>query len=598
MLDLVITGGTVVDGTGRPGRQADVGISDGRIASIGNEPAPARRVVDASGLVVCPGFIDVHTHYDAQVMWDPTISPSALHGVTTVIAGNCGITLAPMGGQDASFLTGLLSRVEAIPLDALEQGLDVRWRSFGEYLNAVASQSPAINIGFLAGHSTIRRHVMGGEASERTASPAETEQLSQQLAEALSAGAMGFSSATAATHRDGAGLPTPPAFAANQELIALAAVCRDFPGTSVEFIPESSAYGFTEDEYQLLTAMSLAAQRPVNWNTVLLNYPAIPDIHERQLASADKAEAVGGFVVPMIIPHNFRVRTDFLESDVGFRSVPGFEELFDLPPAERLRAIADPSVRARLHHSLEKAPVGTPAMFRDSLADHVVSDSDSDKVQALVGQSVAKLASDSGATPLDVMLDLAAASDLDVGFVRHLVPVATAEERALRAKVLRDPRVVLGASDGGAHVRGVVNVEYSTASFAELVRDEPVFTLEELVQEFTDIPAQLYGLVDRGQLREGAHADIVIFDPGRIGASAVRIIRDLPGGAARLFSRGLGIESVLVAGTEIVCDGGYTGAQPGRVLRAGTESQSPARLHLWPRRQRAAERKEARHGAS
>jgi N-acyl-D-aspartate/D-glutamate deacylase len=217
-------------------------------------------------------------------------------------------------------------------------------------------------------------------------------------------------------------------------------------------------------------------------------------------------------------------------------------------------------------------------MFRDSLPEHSVSDSDSESVQPFLGQSVAKLAADTGKTPLDVMLDLAAASDLDVGFVRHLVPVETAEERAKRARVLRDPRVVLGASDGGAHVRGVVNVEYSTASFAELVRDEPVFRLEELVQEFTEIPAELYGLVDRGRVSVGAHADLVVFDPETIGPSAVRMVRDLPGGAARLTSRGQGIASVLVGGTEVVRDGVFTGEHPGQVLRSGTDSTSGTAL--------------------
>jgi N-acyl-D-aspartate/D-glutamate deacylase len=577
--DLVIRDALIVDGTGRPGYRGDVAVSDGRIASIikGGDRTSGRRTLDASGQVVCPGFIDVHTHYDAQVLWDPTASPSPLHGVTTVIGGNCGISLAP-AGEDPSFLTGLLSRVEAIPPESLEQGVDIRWRTFDGYLKTVERRPLTINIGFLAGHSAIRRHVMGPAGSERAASERETERMCQQLADALSAGAMGFSSATAATHRDGAGLPTPPAFASRDEFVALAAVCRQFPGTSVEFIPESAAYGFVDRDYELLTAMSIAAQRHVNWNTVLLHYPAIPDIHERQLNSADRAEAAGGFVVPMMIPHNFRVRTDFLESDVGFRMLPGFEGLFQLPPGERVAAIKDPSVRAELHGSLANAPVGVPAMFRDSLPEHSVSDSDSESMQPLLGQSVAKLAADAGKTPIDVMLDLAAASHLDVGFVRHLVPVETAEQRAKRAAVLRDPRVVLGASDGGAHVRGVVNVEYSTAAFAELVRDEPVFNLEEMVQEFTDIPARLYGLVDRGRLTVGAHADLVIFDPATIGPSTVRMVRDLPGGAARLTSHGLGIASVLVGGTEVVRAGAFTGEHSGRVLRSGTDSTSAAQL--------------------
>ena len=542
--------------------------------SIGAATDAARRVLDATGLVVCPGFIDVHTHYDAQVLWDPTLSPSPLHGVTTVVAGNCGISLAPVDPSTAEFLVGLLSRVEAIPLEALEAGLEFTWETFAEYLTAVERCAPAANIGFLAGHSALRRSIMGPAASERAATAEELERMRAGLADALSAGAMGFSSATAATHRDGSGVPTPPTFAAHEELIALAGVCREFPGTSVEFIPASAAYGFIAEEYDLLTAMAVAAGRPLNWNTVLLDYPAIPDIHERQLASADVAAAAGAVVVPMMIPHNFRVRTDFLESDVGFRSLPAFEGLFELAPAARVAALTDPAVRRRLHESLEHAPIGATAMFSASLSEHIVSDSSAPALQSAVGRPVADLAAEQEQSVLDVMLDLAVASELDVGFVRHLVPTATPAQRAKRASVLRDPRVVLGASDGGAHVRGVVNVEYSTASFDELVRTDPVFTVEELVHEFTDVPARLYGLVDRGRIREGFHADITVFDPDRIASSQVHLARDLPGGATRLLSHGLGIESVIVAGEEIVHAGQFTGQRSGHVLRAGIDSVS------------------------
>jgi len=523
---------------------------------------------------VCPGFIDVHTHYDAQVLWDPTLSPSPLHGVTTVVAGNCGISLAPVDPSTAEFLVGLLSRVEAIPLQALEAGLEFTWETFADYLTAVEHRAPAVNIGFLAGHSALRRSIMGAAASERAATVDELARMRAGLADALSAGAMGFSSATAATHRDGAGVPTPPSFATNEELIALAGVCREFPGTSVEFIPASAAYGFIAAEYDLLTNMAAAAGRPLNWNTVLLDYPDIPDIHERQLASADVAAAAGAVVVPMMIPHNFRVRTDFLESDVGFRSLPEFAGLFELAPAARVAALADPDVRRRLHESLEHAPIGATAMFSAGLSEHIVSDSGSPALQPAVGRPVAALAAEQGRSVLDVMLDLAVTSELDVGFVRHLVPTATPEQRAKRARVLRDPRVVLGASDGGAHVRGVLNVEYSTASFDELVRNEAVFTVEELVHEFTDVPARLYGLVDRGRVRQGFHADITVFDPDRIASSQVHLARDLPGGATRLLSHGVGIESVIVGGEEVVHGGQFTGRRAGHVLRSGTDTVS------------------------
>ena len=549
-------------------------VTAGRIVSVGRTTGTARSVVDAAGMVVCPGFIDVHTHYDAQVLWGPTLSPSPLHGVTSVVAGNCGISMAPVAPGTAGFLVGLLSRVEAIPRISLEEGVQFAWRTFAEYLTAVEQRKPVVNIGFLAGHSTLRRHVMGPSASERASTEAELARMRSELAAAIAEGAMGFSSATAATHRDGDGAPTPPTFATKEEMLTLAAVCRDFPGTSVEFIPSSAAYGFTREDYDLLTAISLAAGRPVNWNTVLLDYPAIPDIHERQLASADVAAAAGGHVVPMMIPHNFRVRTDLAESDVGFRSLPGFEKLFDLAPAARVKALADPDVRRRLHESLGDAPIGATAMFRDGLGDHAVSDCGAAALQSVVGRPVSELAEESGRSVLDVMLDLAVASELDVGFVRHLVPTATAAQRAKRARVLRDPRVVLGASDGGAHLRGVVNAEYSTASFAELVREETVFTVEELVHEFTDVPARLYGLVGRGRIEEGFHADIVVFDPDAIGASPVRMVRDLPGGAARLASHGVGIESVLVSGVEVVRSGTFTGRSAGQVLRSGADSVS------------------------
>jgi N-acyl-D-aspartate/D-glutamate deacylase len=570
--DLVIRGGTVVDGTGRPGARADVGVDGGRVSYLGADAGSGGSVIDAEGLVVCPGFIDVHTHYDAQVMWDPAVSPSPLHGVTTVIGGNCGISLAPLGDDGVAFVTGLLSRVEAIPLEALAQGLHVSWRTFAQYLDAVERQPLAVNIGFLAGHSAIRRFVMGSEGSERAATADEIRAMASELAEAIGAGALGFSSATVTTHKDGDGNPTPPCAARAEELVALAGVCRSFSGTSVEFIPGSSGYGFTDDDYRLIADMSVAAQRQVNWNTVLLNYPAIPDIHERQLRSADRGEERGGCVVPMIIPHNFRVRTDLLQSDVGFRSVPGFDWLFGLSPAQRRVALADPAARARLRQALVEAPVGTAAMFRDSLAEHVVSDSARSSVQALVGRSIADLAAERHVEPFDVMADLAVESDLDVGFVRYLVPVGTPEERARRAAVLRDPRVVLGASDGGAHVRGVINVEYTTASFAELVRGEPVFALEELVRELTSVAADLYGLVDRGRIRAGAHADLVVFDPETIAPSPVRLAADLPGGASRLLSHGVGIQAVVVAGRTVVAGGVVTGDHPGRVLRSGRDS--------------------------
>ncbi len=572
MLDLVIRDGLVVDGRGGAGRRADVAVTDGRVQVVGTVGDRARREIDAAGRVVSPGFVDVHTHYDAQLFWDPGASPSPLHGVTTVVAGNCGLSLAPARPGDVDFLVRMLSRVEAIPLESLQEGVPFSWQSFPELLDTIDGMELVPNVGYLAGHSAIRRAVMGERASSVAASATELRSMTEVLDEALAAGALGFSSSTSATQRDGDGAPTPPNWATREEFVALARACGSYPGTSVEFIPESSAYGFTSDDLELMAAMSVAAGRPLNWNSVLLNYPAIPDLCDRQLASADAGRAAGGCVVPMIIPHNFRVRTDFLESDVGFRSVPGFDRVFSLDRDRRVRALADPSVRAELKSHLEGARLGSNAMFRDTLADQLVSDTGDPSLAPLIGCRVADIAAGRGSDLVETFFDLAVESRLDIGFVRHLAPAGDAEQRARRRRVLRDPRVVLGASDGGAHVRGVLNVEYSTACFAELVRDDDVFTIEELVQELADVPARLYGLSGRGRLEPGAWADVVIFDPDVIAPSPVSLVRDLPGGAARLFSHGVGIDAVLVRGVEVVHGGAFTGATPGRLLRSGRDT--------------------------
>lgn len=582
MLDVAIRGAMVVDGTGRSGRRADIGVRDGRIVAIGTLEEDARRTIEADGRVVCPGFIDVHTHYDAQLFWDPTLSPSPLHGVTTVIAGNCGISLAPIASADQDFMSRLLSRVEAIPLESLAQGLAFEWETFPEFLDVVDAQALAVNVGFLVGHSALRRYVMGPRASSDAASGDDLNGMRQALDASLAAGGLGFSSSKALTQLDGDGRPTPPNFATDEEMVALAELCRAYPGTSLEFIPESAAYGFDDAgrDLNLLSAMSRAADRQVNWNTVLLRYPGKPDIQDLQLASADFDREAGATIVPMIIPHNFRVRTDFLESDVGFRSQPAFVPIFELPTEERLEALRRPEVRAELRSKMENGTDWPSVTFRSGLGGHIVCDVGPADMKRYIGRSVDEIAAERSASELDTILDLAVEAGLDIGFARHVVPVATEEQRALRRRVLRDPRVVLGASDGGAHVRGVVNVEYSTASFEELVRDEDIFTVEELVREFTDVPARLYGLTDRGRIEPGAWADLVIFDPETIATSPVSMKRDLPGGAARLFSSGVGIDVVLVAGEEVVRAGDFTDRRPGRVLRAGRDSVTTPRDQL------------------
>jgi N-acyl-D-aspartate/D-glutamate deacylase len=278
--------------------------------------------------------------------------------------------------------------------------------------------------------------------------------------------------------------------------------------------------------------------------------------------------------VPQIIPHNFRVRIDLLESDIGFRNTIGCEFLYELDYPARIEALKDPATRARLIGIIEDLPEGTNrAFFSSSLPNFQISDAGPAEMQHLVGRRVADIAAERGQSLLETIFDLSVEARLEIGFENFLVPVATEAQRALRRRVLRDPRLMLGASDGGAHVRSVINVEYPTACFKELVRDEGIFTVEELVQEFTDIPAKLYGLTDRGRLAEGYCADIVIFDPATIASSPVEMRFDFPGGAPRLYNYGIGIDTVLVAGEVLVQDGALTAARAGKLLKSGEDSK-------------------------
>jgi N-acyl-D-aspartate/D-glutamate deacylase len=567
LLDVVLRGGTVVDGTGAPGRRADVGVRDGRVVEVGTVDGTA------AGLVVAPGFVDLHTHYDAQLFYDPQLSPSPLHGVTTVIGGNCGLTLAPVDPADESFLLRLLARVESIPVEALEAGLSFRWRTFGEFLDVVEGVALAANIGFLVGHSAIRRSVMGAAASERAASPDELAAMRRLLGEAIAAGGMGFSTANAATQVDGDGRPTPPNFATREEFVALAGVCGDHPGTSIEFIPDSFIRGFSDDDVELMAAMSAAANRPLNWNTPLINRND-PDLYKRQLRASEVARERGGRVVPMFNPQNLQIQHDF-DPGYVFRALPGWGWLFELDVQARMAALRDPARRRQLEAAAAEPSAGLAVVVRN-WATYRVNEVPRPDLAPLVGRSVADLAAEWGMSPFDAMIEAALRCDLQVGFVRPQYPDQDDWVWEARLEVLKDPRVVLQASDAGAHLDMMSGANFPTRCIAELVRARGAFTLEEMVRQFTSVPADLYGLIDRGRIAPGAWADMVVFDPATIGATPLETVRDLPAGGARLTTRGVGVERVLVGGRDVVSGGAFTGDGPGQVLRSGRNSRTVA----------------------
>ena len=344
MLDYVIRNGLVVDGTGVPGRVADVGIRDGRIAVVGTVDEEGATELDAEGLVVAPGIIDPHTHYDAQLFWDPTASPSNLHGVTTVIGGNCGFTLAPIKAADHDYIRRMMAKVEGMPLVALENGIDWDWTTFAEYLDRLEGNL-GVNAGFLVGHCAIRRWVMGSDRAAEVASDEEVAAMTRLLAESIEAGGLGFSSSQSRTHSDGDGNPISSRYADRREMLAFCEVVRDHPGTTLEYITNGCLDTFTDEEIDLMVAMTTTARRPLNWNLLTVD-SRTPDKTARQLEASDRAAEAGGRIValtmPTLVPMNMSFRTH-----CALFLIPGWGDVMGLPVEERIEKLRDPEVRAQ-----------------------------------------------------------------------------------------------------------------------------------------------------------------------------------------------------------------------------------------------------------
>ena len=568
MLDLLLRGGTIVDGTGAPARRGDVGVRDGRIV-LDVDGESARTTVDVDGRVVAPGFVDVHTHYDAQLFWDPTASPSLQHGVTTAIGGNCGFTLAPVDDASADYLTRLMARVEGMPLEALQQGLPWDWSSYADWLSRLDGRT-AVNAGFLVGHSALRRAVLRGEAVERVATGDEVTAMSAILADALAAGALGFSTSQSPTHNDGDGNPVPSRAADRSELLALAGTVRDHPGTTLEAVLAGCLGGFSDDEVDLLTELSLAADRPINWN-VLGVVAGNPAAHENQLAASTRAAERGGTVLALTLPYPMRIRLSFLTGFV-LDGIPGWRDTMHLPVPERIRALSDPDERRRLNEAARSKEAGLLrglSRWERLLVAETFAPENADAD----GRTVGEVAAARGVEPFDALLDVVVADELRTG----LNPPAfgdSDDDWKARVEVWRDPRVVVGGSDAGAHLDMMCGAVYSTEMIAEAVRRRRLLGIEEAVRLLTDVPARLYGLRERGRIAEGWHADLLVLDPETIAPGPTRTRHDLPGGAPRLFADAVGIDRVIVGGTTVLADGATTGATPGTLLRSGRDTDT------------------------
>lgn len=570
MLDLKIAGGTIVDGTGRAGYVGDVGVRDGRIVAIGEVSEPARETLDATGRIVSPGFIDVHTHYDAQVFWDPALSPSCFHGVTTVLGGFCGFSIAPMTPEAMGYLAPMLARVEGMPLETLQAAVPWNWRSFGDYLDRIEGRI-GLNAGFFAGHSAIRRVVMGERAVGHVANDDELSGMADLLARSLAEGALGFSSTISPTHNDADGNPVPSRWADKAELVALARVVRDHPGTGLEFLP---GVDFEDGIPELMTELSLASQRPVNWNAVAVNgRPDAAEVAEGQLALSDFARARGGEVIALTIPCTPEVYMTFKQGFV-FDSLPGvWREVFKWPLAERMERFRDPALRRELAAAAASVPDDAIMTFVSRLGSYRVVSVGDPSNKRHEGRTVGAIAEEERREPIDVMLDLALADELMTVFA----PMLGGHDHAsyeLRGKLWKDDRTLIGASDAGAHLDMIDTFAFSTTVLQEGVRNHRVVTLEEAVRLMTDRPARYAGLIDRGRLEPGFHADIVVFDADTVGRGPTYNRFDVPGNQFRVYADAEGVHHVFVNGVQIVRDGAHTGRLPGTVLRSGRDTRT------------------------
>jgi N-acyl-D-aspartate/D-glutamate deacylase len=569
MLDYLIRGGTVVDGTGAPGRQADVGVRDGRIVAVGEVDEDTAATIDADDLVVAPGFVDPHTHYDAQLFWDPVASPSSLHGVTTIIAGNCGFTLAPLDPDDGDYLRRMMAKVEGMPLPALEEGVPWNWRTFGDYL-ARLEGNLGVNAGFLVGHCALRRNVMGAASVGNEATPEQIEQMAGLLHQSIEAGGLGFSTTLAFTHSDGDGQPVPSRWATTDEVLALCAAVRDHQGTTLEYVTDGCMRGFRDDEVELMAEMTLAGRRPLNWNVLTIDAKE-PERYRAQLAACEHASERGGRAVALTMPVLVEMNMSFRNYCALFM-LPDWGTVMNLPVPERIEKLRDPEVRKMLNERAHSPDAGVFVRVA-SWGRYQIGDTYSAANEGLKGRVVADLAKERGQGTFDTLLDIVIDDELRT-VLWPLPPDDDRESWALRAEAWDHPLVLIGGSDAGAHLDRMCGAPYTTSFLADALRGRRLVSIERAVQLITQAPAELFGLRDRGLVREGFHADLVVFDADTVATGDVNLVHDLPGGSARLSADSIGIHHVLVNGRATVVDGNSAGDLPGTVLHSGRDTRT------------------------
>jgi N-acyl-D-aspartate/D-glutamate deacylase len=553
--DLLIKNGRVIDGSGRPAFHGDVGVAKGKIVELGRLSGSARQTIEADGRVVAPGFVDNHCHYDAQVVWDPLCTYSCHHGSTTVIIGNCSLALAPVKPEAREKLAGMLSYVEAIPMEVLQAGVPWNWETFPQYMSAIG-QRLGVNVGTLVGHSAVRLYAMGEECSDRAATEAELEVMRRLVRESLEAGALGLSITRNMNHFDVAGKRIPAACAPESELFALADVLRE-AGTGV-----IQCGGGTNPELKdrLLSRISEACGRPIMYNT-LLEQARQPGRWRTHLAHVEDTVRQGIRAIPLCNPGSVVNRFTMKNCQV-FRSMPTWLPILQGPDADKLRAYADPAIRAKLRAEVD-APLGPDSTFSKRWDLMLVEGPQLAKNRGLAGKHIEQIAKAQGKHPLDAFLDLAVEENLDTVFSLGEINMDTEAV----AQILGSPYAVVGLSDGGAHVQFHSNVSNPTRLLGYWVREKKIMSLELAVRRLTYDSASAFGIYDRGLVQPGMAADLVVFDPDTVAPVKEDVVHDFPANGWRMRELAEGIHYTVVNGEVLLEKGEHTGSHPGRVIR-------------------------------
>jgi N-acyl-D-aspartate/D-glutamate deacylase len=561
MIDLILRGGRVYDGSGMPSFLGDVAINDGRIVAIGRIDQAANRVLDVGGLAVAPGIIDFHTHFDAQLLWDGLGSSSHEHGVTTVVTGNCGLTLAPCKPESRDALIGTFVRVEAMPRESLQAGIPWEWTTHGEYLAALERRPLGLNVATLVGHCAVRQYAMGEASVEREANDAEIIEMEELVRQGMAAGAFGFSTNSNQTHFREDGKPVPSRSSSLEEIARL---CR-VVGESQRGLVQFTHGAFATPEHvarisQWYDTILKETRRPLIGESVRHRWSE-PDLWRKQLNDVEERSRQGYAAYAMTSTRR-SMRRWTLKDGARLDPIPAWKRVLSLPIDARLKQLRLPAVR----RELDKATTdGTPIDFArrwDLIQVRKVARMEN---KHLEGKSVEELARAQRKPPIDALLDLALAEDCETTFEDSSTQ---GDEQAVK-EIFRHPNVLLGQSDAGAHLaNGNPGFGYATMMLAYWVRERQLMTLEDAVKKLTFLPASIFGLYDRGLVRRGMAADLLVFDPDQIDLAPPQKVEDLPEGAPRYIQRAKGIHYTIVNGSVLMKNGSHTGVYPGKVLRS------------------------------